>query len=132
MVLALDRDARDRAADVLHAHGAEFVGFYGRWAYESLPKDASGGGPTSSGSYDVTAGAETIRVRLQDGSAAIPSAAQPATSTRIADHLWLISWRQNDTALVHVIDVTTGVAYTSMMRSNQTPLHVRGTVVLVQ
>ena len=25
------------AADILHQHGAEFVGFYGRWACEELP-----------------------------------------------------------------------------------------------
>jgi predicted SnoaL-like aldol condensation-catalyzing enzyme len=36
MVLAKERDKRDVAADILNSHGAEFVGFYGRWAYHSL------------------------------------------------------------------------------------------------
>jgi predicted SnoaL-like aldol condensation-catalyzing enzyme len=36
MVLAKDRDKRDVAADALNEHGAEFVGFYGRWAFESM------------------------------------------------------------------------------------------------
>jgi predicted SnoaL-like aldol condensation-catalyzing enzyme len=36
MVLARDREKRDFAADVLNGHGAEFVGFYGRWAFESM------------------------------------------------------------------------------------------------
>lgn len=36
MVLAKEREKRDIAADVLNAHGAEFVGFYGRWAFESM------------------------------------------------------------------------------------------------
>src|SRR6185436_2049208 len=36
MVLAKEREKRDVAADVLNAHGAEFVGFYGRWAFESM------------------------------------------------------------------------------------------------
>ena len=36
MVLAKEREKRDLAADVLNAHGAEFVGFYGRWAFESM------------------------------------------------------------------------------------------------
>jgi uncharacterized protein (TIGR02246 family) len=40
MVLAKERDERMRAADILNAHGAEFVGFYGRWAWEGLTPDA--------------------------------------------------------------------------------------------
>lgn len=39
MVLAKPRDDRTRAADILNAHGAEFVGFYGRWAWEGLTRD---------------------------------------------------------------------------------------------
>jgi predicted SnoaL-like aldol condensation-catalyzing enzyme len=37
MVLAPEREQRNRAADILNSHGAEFVGFYGRWAWEALP-----------------------------------------------------------------------------------------------
>jgi uncharacterized protein (TIGR02246 family) len=37
MVLAKRRALRIVAADILHQHGAEFVGFYGRWACEELP-----------------------------------------------------------------------------------------------
>ena len=40
MVLAREPRTRDVAAEILYAHGAEFVGFYGRWAYESLPQDS--------------------------------------------------------------------------------------------
>ena len=36
MVLAKEREKRDVAADLLNSHGAEFVGFYGRWAWQSL------------------------------------------------------------------------------------------------
>jgi hypothetical protein len=36
MVPAPERAARTIAADILDAHGAEFVGFYGRWAWEGL------------------------------------------------------------------------------------------------
>jgi uncharacterized protein (TIGR02246 family) len=36
MVLAPERDARTIAADILNTHGAEFVGFYGRWAWQGL------------------------------------------------------------------------------------------------
>jgi uncharacterized protein (TIGR02246 family) len=37
MVLTKRRGQRIVAADVLHHHGAEFVGFYGRWAWADLP-----------------------------------------------------------------------------------------------
>lgn len=37
MVLTKRRAQRIVAADVLHQYGAEFVGFYGRWAWEDLP-----------------------------------------------------------------------------------------------
>lgn len=36
MVLAPELDGRSVAADILNAHGAEFVGFYGRWAWQEL------------------------------------------------------------------------------------------------
>jgi predicted SnoaL-like aldol condensation-catalyzing enzyme len=45
MVLAKEREKRNLAADILNSHGAEFVGFYGRWAWQSM----SGAGVPSSG-----------------------------------------------------------------------------------
>ena len=37
MVLAKRREQRIVAGDILHQYGAEFVGFYGRWAWADLP-----------------------------------------------------------------------------------------------
>jgi|SRR6266540_48787 len=37
MVLPKRRDLRIVASDILHQYGAEFVGFYGRWAWANLP-----------------------------------------------------------------------------------------------
>lgn len=37
MVEAKRRDHRMVAADILNRYGAEFVGFYGRWAWEAIP-----------------------------------------------------------------------------------------------
>lgn len=37
MVLAKRREQRIVAGDILHQHGAEFVGFYGRWAWADVP-----------------------------------------------------------------------------------------------
>lgn len=39
MVLAKEREKRNLAADILNSHGAEFVAFYGRWAWQSLDND---------------------------------------------------------------------------------------------
>ncbi len=36
MVLAEEREKRNLAADILNSHGAEFVGFYGKWAWQSM------------------------------------------------------------------------------------------------
>ena len=36
MVLAKERSRRDVTADILNAHGAEFIGFYGRWAWQGF------------------------------------------------------------------------------------------------
>jgi uncharacterized protein (TIGR02246 family) len=36
MVLAPEREARTVVGDILSAHSAEFVGFYGRWAWEGF------------------------------------------------------------------------------------------------
>jgi uncharacterized protein (TIGR02246 family) len=45
MVLMTRQSQRAVAADILHEYGADFVGFYGRWACEELPAAA----PTSPG-----------------------------------------------------------------------------------
>jgi predicted SnoaL-like aldol condensation-catalyzing enzyme len=36
MVLAKERERRNLAGDILNLHAAEFVGFYGKWAWQSL------------------------------------------------------------------------------------------------
>ena len=43
MVLAPGRERRTVAADILNAHGAEFVGFYGRWAWQGLTAEQRSG-----------------------------------------------------------------------------------------
>lgn len=133
MVLAPDRRARDMTADILHAHGAEFVGFYGRWAYESLPDSSARPTPPADRTYEIGVGRDTIRIRLGEGSATVlGTTSLPAVATSVGANLWLISWRRHDTAIVHAIDVDRGVAYTSLMPSNEGPLHVKGTVRSVE
>ena len=45
MVLAKERSRRELAGDILNAHDAEFIGFYGRWAWQGFtpPQDGSEG-----------------------------------------------------------------------------------------
>ena len=50
MVLAKEREKRNVAADILNSHGAEFVGFYGRWAWQSLGVEPAD--PTDLGARD--------------------------------------------------------------------------------
>ena len=133
MVLAPDRRARDLVADILHAHGAEFVGFYGRWAYESLPHSSPRPTGAAGRTYDISVGRDTIRVRLAEAAAILSGTTSlPAVATSVGANLWLISWRRHDTAIVHAIDVDRGVSYTSFMPPNEEPMHIKGTVRLVE
>ena len=121
------------AADILHTHGAEFVGFYGRWAYESLPHSSPRPTPPAGRTYDISVGRDTIRIRLAEDSATVlGTTSLSAVATSIGADLWLISWRRHDTAIVHAIDVDRGVSYTSFVPSNEEPMHVKGTVRLVE
>ncbi len=49
MVLAKQRERRTLAADILNAHGADFVGFYGRWSFEGLTPDLQPSGSVDPG-----------------------------------------------------------------------------------
>ena len=42
MVLAKQPAQRRSAAEILSSHGAEFIGFYGRWAYQAFDGDRTG------------------------------------------------------------------------------------------
>jgi hypothetical protein len=133
MVLAPERGSRDVAAEILYAHGAEFVGFYGRWVYESLPPESAGAASHVGRTYDVNAGQETIRIRLAEGVATVlGTPSLPAVAPRVGAGLWLVSWRRNETAMVHAIDVNTGVSHTSLTSANAEPMHIKGTVTLVE
>jgi ketosteroid isomerase-like protein len=50
MVLAKQQAQRELAAQILSSHGAEFIGFYGRWAYRAFTGDPAGppSGPADS------------------------------------------------------------------------------------
>lgn len=140
MVLAKERDKRQRAADILNAHDAEFVGFYGRWAYESLEETGTAGSGRSSvdTTYEIDLDGIVTRVRYESGSSAvITDPAEPA-SGRVAKVTWvrpgvsLLSWQDADAVpVVCVADVENGTAYGSVVRGG-TLQHVEGTVRRVE
>ena len=132
LVLAPEGRARDTAADILHAHGAEFVGFYGRWAYEALPGTTLS--PQPGKTYEINIDGAASRVRLEEHAATIvDSPASPAVVTAIGPGLFLLSWPPaGDITTVHVIDVDAGIAYASLARRDGPPRHVKGTIALVR
>jgi uncharacterized protein (TIGR02246 family) len=77
MVLAKQRERRTLAADILNAHGADFVGFYGRWSFEGLTPDLQHG--------SIGSGQEgrTVARRAEE----MPSLFVQAWNTRNADAL---------------------------------------------
>ena len=99
MVLARQREKRMVAADILSDHGAEFVGFYGRWAWEGLR-------PQPSLAAHSNEGANAVAARAED----IPTLFVQAWGSRDANALALLfdedaefvnvtglSWRDRDT-----------------------------------
>jgi hypothetical protein len=138
MVLAREPARRDVAADILSSHGAEFVGFYGRWALQALnipgariDREDSAAGAT----YEMHVEGGVTRVRVESASAAAVSddrSSSPdlrADVTRIAPGIFLLSWQDADKgAMVYVADVTRGAAYAVIPGRDGTLRHVAGTV----
>ena len=69
MVLAKEREKRNLAADILNSHGAEFVGFYGRWAWQSL--DSEAGDPVDLATRDKLADVGTTAGNLEANKATV-------------------------------------------------------------
>lgn len=56
MVLAKQSSQRRTAAEILSSHGAEFIGFYGRWAYQAFAGDRAGPGDARADSPSARSG----------------------------------------------------------------------------
>jgi predicted SnoaL-like aldol condensation-catalyzing enzyme len=69
MVLAKERQKRNVAADILNSHGCEFVGFYGRWAWQSLQSEL--GDSTDPARRDKPADVRTTTVDLEANKATV-------------------------------------------------------------
>ena len=142
MVLAKTRDKREAAADILGAHGAESIEFYGRWAWHSLephlaaPADDSLPDPTPGRTYEIDLDGKATRVRLESESRATilrKSAGSPDLSripvTHLKPHLLMITWQEADrTTNVHVYDFESGEAHAVVSYYNRSVHRVKGTV----
>lgn len=142
MVLAKKREERERAADILGAHGAEPIEFYGRWSWHSLdphshmPADDSVSDPTPGRTYEVDLGGTPTRVRLDSDSKVTifrRSAGSPDLSripvTRLKPHLLMITWQEADrTTNVHVYDFESGEAHSVVSYFNRSVHRATGTV----
>jgi hypothetical protein len=125
MVLAKKRNKREIAADVLGAHGAEFIEFYGRWAWQSMephplaPIDSALGDPTPGRTYEIDLGGTATHVRLDSETRATilhRSAGSPDLThlpvTRLRPQLLMVAWQDADrTTTVHVYDFESGEAH---------------------
>jgi MoaF-like len=141
MALAKKHDKRETAADILGAHGAESIEFYGRWAWKSLEAhpaapDGSLPDPAPGRTYEIHAGGTATRVRMDSesrvtilrGSAGSPDLSRIPV-THLKPHLLMITWREGDrTTNVHVYDFESGEAHAVVSHANRTVHRAKGTV----
>ena len=142
MVLAKERDKREAAADVLGAHGAESIEFYGRWSWHALeahpaaPVDGSLRDPTPGRTYEIHLGDTTTRVRMDSESRITilrTSAGARDLShlpvTHLKPQMLMITWQEADrTTNVHVYDFESGEAHAVVGYFNRGVHRVKGTV----
>jgi hypothetical protein len=137
MVLAKEHRKRDAAVEILNTHGAEFVGFYGRWAYQSLgdkkaavPHAASPAAP----SYEATIDGDVTTVGLEsDVTASVTHAGRDeryqATVVSIRPGIYLLSWQDaNRTTVIRVDDVEAGTSHEVKVDAAGNSRHAAGTV----
>ena len=142
MVLAKKREKREAAADILGSHGAEFIEFYGRWAWQSLephpaaPVDGPLRDPTPGRTYEIDLGGTSARVRLDSESRVTilrKSAGSPDLShlpvTHLRPNLLMIAWQEADrTTHVHIYDFESGEAHAVVSYADRRVHRAKGTV----
>lgn len=139
MVLAKKPVHRGIAARILSSHGAEFIGFYGRWAYQAFedgqavaqPDDYWRAGDT----YDLRIDDLVTRVRISSANTAVvavppdESSEIPANVTRVASAIVMLSWQDKaGGSIVQVADLATGIAHAVLRGPDGKLRHVTGTV----
>jgi hypothetical protein len=142
MVLAKKRDEREHAADILGAHGAESLEFYGRWSWHSLEAhpavaaDDTRPDPVPGRIYAIEIEGSTTKVRWDSDSRVTLLARGPGSPdlhrlpvTHLKPHLVMITWQELDrTTNVHVYDFDTGEAHAVISYFNRSVHRATGTV----
>jgi hypothetical protein len=139
MVLAKGREKRKLAADILSAHGAEFIGYYGRWFWELLdtgPSRLRGAAPEPAPGqmYEVTLDGASMRLRFQSGASAIVTGAgraapSHATVIRLRPGLGMLTWKNPDGGtVVQVQDYESGRVYAVLTERDGALRRLAGTI----
>jgi hypothetical protein len=142
MVLAKKRGKREAAAHILGSHGAEFIEFYGRWAWHALdphapaPLNGALRDPVLGKTYEVDFGGNATRVRLDsDSSVTIMRKAAGFSDlahlpvTHLRPHQLMVGWQEADrTTNVHVYDLDSGEVHAFVTYADRRVHHARGTV----
>ena len=142
MVLARKRDEREAAADILGAHGAESLEFYGRWSWHSLEPhppaaaDDPRPDPVPGRIYEIDVEGTRTRVRW-DSESRVTILRKAAGSpdlhrlpvTYLKPHLAMITWQELDrTTNVHVYDFDSREAHAVVSYFNRSVHRATGTV----
>jgi hypothetical protein len=138
MVLAKKRQTRNMAADILNAHGAEYIGYFSRWFWESLdagrasPAAATVRDPAIGQTYEASAGPVT-HLQFQSAAAATVTVAGRAISRAavvpIRPGVRMLSWKDaHGLPVVHVHDYETGRAFAVVAQRDGSLRNFTGTV----
>jgi hypothetical protein len=133
------RDRRRRAAEILSAHGAEFVGYYGRWFWELLDTGPgrlmprTGPEPAPGQMHEVNFDGTSMRLRFQSGASAIVTAAglpsSHAAIQRLRPGLNMLCWKTPDgTAVVQVHDYESSRVYAVLTERDGSLRRLTGTI----
>lgn len=141
MVFARDRRRRDLAGAILKAHGAQYLGFYGRFAYEALddakaPQQVEVHPDLPIGqTYEEDVEGEVTRVGFEAEAGAHVShagragAMLRATATAIRPGLFMLSWQDaGPTTVIHVDDVEAGTVHAITVQADGTLRQATGTL----
>ena len=127
---------RHLAADILSSHGATAVGYFGRWAWESLESGERAPDPSAGRTYESQVGDTPLRVHYNSATAATIStgidegaATYEATVTPVRNGVSMLSWRNGTSGVtVQVHDYENGTAYAVVPADQSGIRHVAGTV----
>ena len=137
MVRAKGGDRRHLAADILNSHGATSVGFYGRWAWESLAGNGKAADPAPGRTYESSiAGSGPVRIHYNSPNTATITtgidaggATLQAAVTPVRAGVTMLSWHDAKNVLtVQVHDYEHGNAYAVLPDGGAGVRHHAGTL----